>query len=159
MWQVFNKHKFSSWSSPYITKQRSTLQNYIYIGSSAGKISTCKAGNPVWFLGQEDSPGKWISYPLQYSCLENPHGQRSLAGYSSWACKESDMTGGLRTYEILLELCLLCLKVRVGSYLNKWRPKNYFKFSHLLLFPSTIKSGVCHSLTPKSTAIHTAAAV
>ena len=22
--------------------------------------------------------------PLQYSCLENPHGQRSLAGYSPW---------------------------------------------------------------------------
>ena len=27
---------------------------------------------------------------LQYSCLENPHGQRSLAGYSPWGCKESD---------------------------------------------------------------------
>ena len=22
--------------------------------------------------------------PLQYSCLENPHKQRSLAGYSPW---------------------------------------------------------------------------
>ena len=30
--------------------------------------------------------------PLQYSCLENPHGQRSLAGYSPWGRKESDMT-------------------------------------------------------------------
>ena len=32
--------------------------------------------------------------PLQYSCLENPHGQRSLVGYiySPWGCKESDMT-------------------------------------------------------------------
>ena len=28
--------------------------------------------------------------PLQYSCLENPHGQRSLAGYSPWGHKESD---------------------------------------------------------------------
>ena len=28
--------------------------------------------------------------PLQYCCLENPHGQRSLAGYSLWGCKESD---------------------------------------------------------------------
>ena len=28
--------------------------------------------------------------PLQYSCLENPHGQRSLAGYSPR--KESDTT-------------------------------------------------------------------
>ena len=30
--------------------------------------------------------------PLQYSCLENPHGQRSLAGCSPWDCKESDTT-------------------------------------------------------------------
>ena len=30
--------------------------------------------------------------PLQYSCLENPHGHRSLAGYSPWGCKKSDMT-------------------------------------------------------------------
>ena len=30
--------------------------------------------------------------PRQYSCLENPHGQRNLEGYSSWNHKESDMT-------------------------------------------------------------------
>ena len=29
---------------------------------------------------------------LQYSYLENPHGQRSLVGYSPWGCKESDTT-------------------------------------------------------------------
>ena len=29
---------------------------------------------------------------LQYSCLENPHGQRSLVGYSSWGRKELDKT-------------------------------------------------------------------
>ena len=28
------------------------------------------------------SPGGGHGNPLQYSCLENPHGQRSLAGYS-----------------------------------------------------------------------------
>ena len=38
------------------------------------------------------SPGVGSGNPLQYSCLENPHGQRSLAGYSSWGHKESDMT-------------------------------------------------------------------
>ena len=38
------------------------------------------------------SPGEGHGNPLQYSCLENPHGQRSLEGYSSWGCKESDMT-------------------------------------------------------------------
>ena len=30
--------------------------------------------------------------PLRYSCLENPHGQRSLTGYSPLGHKESDTT-------------------------------------------------------------------
>ena len=30
--------------------------------------------------------------PLQYSCLENPNGWRSLVGYSPWGCEESDAT-------------------------------------------------------------------
>ena len=38
------------------------------------------------------SPGGGHGYPLQYSCLENPHGQRSLVDYSPWGHKESDMT-------------------------------------------------------------------
>ena len=29
---------------------------------------------------------------LWYSCLENPHGQRSLVGYRPWGRKELDMT-------------------------------------------------------------------
>ena len=37
--------------------------------------------------------GEGNGNPLQYSCLENPHGQRSLAGYSPWGRKESDTTG------------------------------------------------------------------
>ena len=36
--------------------------------------------------------------PLQYSCLENPHAQRSLAGgYSPWDHIESDMREQLST--------------------------------------------------------------
>ena len=31
---------------------------------------------------------------FQYSCLENPHGQSSLAGYSLWGRKGPDMTEG-----------------------------------------------------------------
>ena len=30
--------------------------------------------------------------PLQYFCLEDPHGQKSLAGYSPQGHKESDTT-------------------------------------------------------------------
>ena len=38
------------------------------------------------------SPGGGHGNPLQCSCLENPHGQRSPVGYSPWGCKESDTT-------------------------------------------------------------------
>ena len=32
--------------------------------------------------GSGRSPGGGHDNPLQFSCLDNPHGQRSLAGYS-----------------------------------------------------------------------------
>ena len=51
-------------------------------GSSAGKESSCYAGDPGSIPGLGRSPGEGNDYPLQYSCLENPHGQRSLMGYS-----------------------------------------------------------------------------
>ena len=37
-------------------------------------------------------PGGGHGNPLQHSCLENPHGQRSLMGYDPWGHKESDIT-------------------------------------------------------------------
>ena len=42
--------------------------------------------------GSERSPGGRHGYPVQYSCLEIPQGQRSLVGYSPWGHKELDMT-------------------------------------------------------------------
>ena len=44
------------------------------------------------FPGLGRFPGGGHDNPLQYSCLENPHGQRSLEDYSPWGCKELDMT-------------------------------------------------------------------
>ena len=38
----------------------------------------------VWSLGLGRSPGEGHGNPLQYSCLENLCGQRSLAGCSPW---------------------------------------------------------------------------
>ena len=40
--------------------------------------------------GLERSPGEGHGNPLQCSCLENPHGERSLAGYSPGGHKELD---------------------------------------------------------------------
>ena len=38
-----------------------------FLGSSAGKESTCNAGDPGSFPGLGRSSGEWIGYPLQYS--------------------------------------------------------------------------------------------
>ena len=38
------------------------------------------------------SPGEGNGNPFQCFCLENPHGERSLAGYGAWGRKELDMT-------------------------------------------------------------------
>ena len=61
------------------------------------KASACNVGDLGSILGLGRSPGGGHGNPLQYSCLENPHGQRSLAGYSSCGHKELDMTERLST--------------------------------------------------------------
>ena len=59
----------------------------------SGKEPACGAGatgdsGPI--PGSGRSPGEGSGNPLQYSHLENRHGQRCLAGYSPWDHKESD---------------------------------------------------------------------
>ena len=60
--------------------------------SSVSKESACNAGDLGSIPGWGRSPGGGNGNPLQYSCLENPHGQRSLAGYNPWGPHELDMT-------------------------------------------------------------------
>ena len=69
---------------------------------SDGKESTCNAGDLGLIRGLGRSPGGGHVNPLQYSCSENPHGQRSLAGCSPWGGKELDMTECLRTTQIII---------------------------------------------------------
>ena len=66
-----------------------------FSGSSAVKESTCTVGDLLNVLRR--SPGRGRGNPLQYSCLENPHGQRNLASYRPWGRKESDSTKWLYT--------------------------------------------------------------
>ena len=58
----------------------------------------------MWETWVQRSPGAGHGNPLQYSCLENPHGQRSLVGYSPWGHKELDMTEKLSTTHILSKI-------------------------------------------------------
>ena len=66
-------------------------------GNSAGKESACNGGDLGSIPGLGRSPGGGHGNLLQYSWLENPHGEKSLVGYSPWGHKESDMTEWLNT--------------------------------------------------------------
>ena len=60
------------------------------------RLQCGRPGFNPW-VGKTPLESSWSGNSLQYSCLENPHGQRSLAGYSPWSCKELDMTEQLNT--------------------------------------------------------------
>ena len=75
---------FNSWVGkfPWRRDRRPTPGFLGFPGGSNGTESICNAGDlgSVPRLGR--SPGGGHGNPLQNSCLENLHGQRSLAGYS-----------------------------------------------------------------------------
>ena len=52
---------------------------------------TCNAGDLGSIPGLGRSPGGGHGNPLQYSCLKNPHGERSLAGYKSMGSESHDL--------------------------------------------------------------------
>ena len=60
--------------------------------SAVVKHLPAKQETGIQSLGWEDPLDEGMATPLQYSFLENLHGQRSLAGYSPRGPKESDMT-------------------------------------------------------------------
>ena len=83
-------------------------------GTSAGKKS-CNAGDLGSITRLGTFPGEGHSNPLQYSCLENSHGQRSLVDYGLCGHKESDtlrlraspqtMGAGERAYDCKAKVC------------------------------------------------------
>ena len=77
----------------------------------------------MWESWVRWSPGGGHYNPLQYSRLENPHGEMSLAGYSPWGHKKSDTTERLSTacgpcepfFFLSLSLKKLCSDLGMGS--------------------------------------------
>ena len=61
-------------------------------GGSDGKESACNVDDLSFIPGWGRSPGGGHGSLLQYSCLENPQGQRGMVVYSPLGHKESDMT-------------------------------------------------------------------
>ena len=75
--------------------RRDKLPTLVFLGFPGGSVSkesACSAGDLDSISGLGRSPGGQHGNPLQYSCVENPHGQMSLVGYSPLGRKESDMT-------------------------------------------------------------------
>ena len=60
-------------------------------GSSDGKESACQCRRPGFNPWVKKIPGERNGNPLQYSCLENPHGKRNLAGYNPWSYQRAGL--------------------------------------------------------------------
>ena len=74
--------------------------------------------------GSGRSPGEGNGKPLQYSCLENSHGQRSLGGYSPWGRKESDTTERLSEAQQLYNV-MCCRSISIfKEMLRLWLSGN-----------------------------------
>ena len=107
-------------------------------GGSASKEPTCNVGDLGSIPGLERSPGEGHGNPLQYSCLENPHAQRSLEGYSPRGHKELDMTEWLSK-----ELFMKNHLIRKIKYLAQCCPAKKEKAKirtevYLTLYPWTL---------------------
>ena len=70
--------------------------------SSDSKEFACNEGDLGSLAGKIRWRRSW--QPTQYSCLENSHGQRSLAGYSLWGHKESDKAEWLTQHYTTLNI-------------------------------------------------------
>ena len=85
---------------------------------SDGKESACNVGDLGLIPGLGRSPGGGHGNPLQYSCLEKPHGQKGLVGCSPWGCKELDTTEQL--------------SARAHTHPSKYKPFTDYIFSKYL---------------------------
>ena len=85
---------FNSWvgKSPKEVTGYPLQHSWASLVAQTVKESACNAEDLAWIPGLGRSPGGGHGNSLQYSCLENPHGQRSLAGYGPWGRKEPDAT-------------------------------------------------------------------
>ena len=68
--------------------RRLTIQGFPC--SSDGKESPANAGDPALIPGSEKSPGEGNGSPFQF-LPGKFHEQKSLASYSPWGCKESEL--------------------------------------------------------------------
>ena len=94
----------------------------------------CSVGDLGLIPGLRRSPGRRHVNPLQYSCLENPHGQKSLVGYSPWGHKEFDTTDW-----VTKNACMHTLYRLPQIFFVLWGQKSWLLLSKaVFLFSPTI---------------------
>ena len=85
-WQMYCLRKLSTLFLLIVLKKKKKCawvqETMGFPGVSDGKESAYNAGDLGSIPGLGRSPGGEYGHLLQYSCLENPTGQRSLVGYS-----------------------------------------------------------------------------
>ena len=100
------------WAAIYGVAQSRTWLKWLssssrsLVGNPVKWLSTHKIYRPLLSTTTKtvsSTFAKWGGHgnPLQYSCLENPQGQRSLAGYSLCGRKESDAIERLSTAQLM----------------------------------------------------------
>ena len=101
-WMLSFKLDFSLCSFPLLKRLFSSpsLSAIDFPDCSAGKESSCSAGDPISIPGSGRSAGKEIGYPLWYSwaslvaqLVKNLPAMWETWVCTLWRCKESDMTG------------------------------------------------------------------
>ena len=96
----------------------------IFPGGSDSKESACNAGDQSLTPRLRRSPGGGYGNSLQYSCMENACGQRSLVGYSPWGHKESGTTKQLSTVQHrYVKQCSITL--HIGRFKNLGSLKSF----------------------------------
>ena len=103
------------------------------------KESTCNvgdAGDMGSVPGSGRSLGGGHGNPLQYSCLENPHGQRSLAGYSPQGHKGLDTTE--MTYHYHGTLLSIAPRITLTFSEQIYPRLNMFIKSSIGIFPNNL---------------------
>ena len=98
-------------SHPYMTVGKTialTIQIFVGKASLVAQMAknVCNAGYLSLIPVSGRSSGEGNDNLFQYSCLENPHGPRSLGGYNQWDRKESDTTERLNTARTLASFFL-----------------------------------------------------
>ena len=85
-----NKASLPYWFVIFVLQY--TILEMGFPAGSDDKESACNTGDLSSIPELGGSPGEGQGNPLQYSCQKNPHGQRSLVGYSPWCRQELDTT-------------------------------------------------------------------